>query len=61
MSYMVAWFQVEHESRDCVQEWCQCRRQDANEDSVAVLEARQHNGRDQSRINVAAKLSTNRA
>ena len=63
-SYMVAWFQIEHESRRRVQDflqWCQCRRREADEDGVAVIEARQHQGRDQSRRNVAAELSTNRA
>jgi len=53
VSYMVAWFQVEHESRRRVQDslqWCQCRGQ---EDGVAVVEARQHKGRDQSRRNVS--------
>ena len=61
---MVAWFQVEHKSRRRVQDslqWCQCRRREADKDGVAVVEARQHKGRDQSRRNVAAELSTNRA
>jgi len=57
---MVAWFQVEHESRRRVQgylQWCQCRRREADEDGVAVVKARQHKGQDQLRRNVAAELS----
>jgi len=41
LSYMVAWFQAEHESRRRVQDsaWCQCRRREVDEDGVAVVEA----------------------
>ena len=48
-SYMVVWFQVEHVSCHRVQDslqWCHWK---ADEDGVAVVEARQRKGRDQSR------------
>ena len=44
-SYMVAWFQIEHESRRLVHDTlqsCRCRRREADEDGVAVDKARQH-------------------